>query len=385
MPGIGVNMPQIGQSRCSLLEMTCRVLVVRASRSDVTAATHAGGKDAPVARCCRERTAAVVEALWFYSRVPMLRVVMPVHNGGRFLDAALASVLGDLPEVDAQLVVVDDGSSDDSPAIIARHARDARVSVLTNVAARGVSAALNQGIDAEGEAPTYVAVAEHDDLTVRGRFEAEMAALDADPSLGAVSCNGRYVGADGRVVGRVASGPTSAEAFARQKAEGRAILVPHPCVMYRYSALESVGLYDETFDGAQDLELMNRLIYSGGWQVRQLPFDGIRYRMHSSSMSFAKMSTQRLMDQYIWGRNRATLDGQEFPDFVTWRDGRQLSRGQRLSMARRDRGALMFRRAGMAWLARRPVRFAVNLLGASLLHPRWVLLKLRRLSGAEAV
>lgn len=313
-----------------------------------------------------------------------LRVVMPVHNGGSFLDDAILSVLCDLPSTDAELVVVDDGSTDMSPSVIARHAAaDCRITTIRNDSASGVSRALNTGILHGGPPPDYVAIAEHDDVTLPGRFAAQMAAFEGDARLGAVSCVGRYIGPDGRIVGRVASGPSSPESFANQRNEGRAILVPHPCVMYRAAALDSCGLYDATFDGAQDLELLNRMIYTGGWSVQLLPTQGIHYRMHSASMSFARMRTQRVMDQYIWQRNRASLDGESFPCFESWLANRRLTTRQRLTAARRDQGALMFRRAGLAWLARRRVSFAVNLAGAAILHPRWVALKARRLRGGS--
>lgn len=311
--------------------------------------------------------------------VVRLRVVMPVHNAERYVGEAIQSVLDDLP-TDAEVVIVDDGSSDGSVEIIDRYAdRDPRIVVVRNESASGVSRALNLGISQPGDVE-YIAVAEHDDVTRPGRFEAQIAALDSEPRLGAVSCEGRYVGPDGRVVGRVANGPRGLDEFDQQRNAGVAILVPHPCVTYRASALHDVGPYDETFDGAQDLELMNRLVYTGGWAMVILPVVGIYYRMHPESMSFAKLSAQRQMDRYIWYRNRRILDGEPYLSFADW--SRQVPPLRtRLTRARKDQGALMYRRAGLAWLARRPLSFAVNIAGACLLHPRWVLLKLRVLRG----
>ncbi|WP_245750229.1 glycosyltransferase family 2 protein [Nocardioides terrae] len=301
---------------------------------------------------------------------------MPVHNASQYVDEALRSVLKDLVD-DAEVVIVDDGSTDATAAILKRYVEaDARVTVLTNPAPTGVSRALNQAITRPG-CPEFVAVAEHDDVTLPGRFAAQLAALDDAPDLGAVSSVGRYVGPDGRIVGRFASGPINIEEFEEQRARGKAILIPHPCVMYRRAALDDVGLYDSSFDGAQDLELFNRLIYLGGWRVMTLTTLGIHYRMHAESMSFAKMSAQRAVDNYIWYRNRQVLDNQPYVNFEQWCRERKLTARQRLMYARRDRGALLYRRAGLAWLTRRPISFALNLLGAALLHPRWVLLKVR--------
>src|SRR4051812_17172863 len=99
--------------------------------------------------------------------MPRLSVVMPVYNAGRFLGAALASVLGQSLS-DFELVVVNDGSTDGSEKILADRARDdPRVRVLHQANA-GVVTAVNVGLQhCRGE---YVGRADADDISLPNRF-----------------------------------------------------------------------------------------------------------------------------------------------------------------------------------------------------------------------
>lgn len=90
-----------------------------------------------------------------------LSVIMPVHNGVRFLAPAVESVLGQTMG-DFELICVEDGSTDESPRILDEFAAcDPRIKVL-HTGGRGCSAARNAGMDAaRGE---YIAFIDQDDL-----------------------------------------------------------------------------------------------------------------------------------------------------------------------------------------------------------------------------
>ena len=83
---------------------------------------------------------------------PLVTVIMPVHNGAAFIDEAIASIRTQtLP--DWELLVIDDGSSDDSAARVQRHAaQDARICLIQQPK-QGVAHALNRGMD-EARAPS---------------------------------------------------------------------------------------------------------------------------------------------------------------------------------------------------------------------------------------
>ena len=93
---------------------------------------------------------------------PTVSVIIPVHNGGEWLGAALDGVLAQTL-ADFELIVVDDGSDDGTPQVLADYAaRDTRMSVLTHVSSLGAAAARNDGLDvACGE---YLLFLDADDL-----------------------------------------------------------------------------------------------------------------------------------------------------------------------------------------------------------------------------
>ena len=79
--------------------------------------------------------------------VPLISVVVPVHNGAATLDRALRSVVGQTFP-DWELLAVDDGSSDESASIVGRWAAtDGRIRLIRLDENRGVSAARNVAIE----------------------------------------------------------------------------------------------------------------------------------------------------------------------------------------------------------------------------------------------
>jgi glycosyltransferase involved in cell wall biosynthesis len=118
---------------------------------------------------------------------PLVSVIMPVYNGEAYLAAAIDSVLGQTMQ-DLELVVVDDGSTDGSTAILARYGERIRVLRQANA---GVSAARNAGIaSARGE---FIAFLDSDDWW-ESDFLQEMVAAMADPATAIAYCGWQNVG-----------------------------------------------------------------------------------------------------------------------------------------------------------------------------------------------
>ncbi|HEX2100374.1 MAG TPA: glycosyltransferase [Candidatus Synoicihabitans sp.] len=116
---------------------------------------------------------------------PEVSIVMPVRDAAATLPRALSSVAAQTC-TDWELVVVDDGSSDGTPAILAEWSqREPRLRVLPQ-AREGIVAALTKGLDAARGC--YVARLDADDEMAPARLERQVAALRADASLGLVAC-----------------------------------------------------------------------------------------------------------------------------------------------------------------------------------------------------
>ena len=119
------------------------------------------------------------------SEPPRVSVVIPTHNRAEWLPRAVASVLAQT-WTDFELLIVDDHSTDETPALIARFA-DRRIRSFRHERNMGQSKALNTGIEhARGE---YVAFLDDDDEWLPGKLAAQVALLDAaPPEVGLVYC-----------------------------------------------------------------------------------------------------------------------------------------------------------------------------------------------------
>lgn len=118
---------------------------------------------------------------------PLVSVIMPVYNAGRFLSRAIASVLRQTHS-NLELILIDDCSRDDSRQIMQSSAdRDARIRLLFNEENQGVARTRNTGIRAaSGE---YIALLDSDDLWEETKLERQLALLkekEADIAYGSV-------------------------------------------------------------------------------------------------------------------------------------------------------------------------------------------------------
>lgn len=225
----------------------------------------------------QQRDAAYPKPPQGEAAAPALSVIVSVRDGARYLPPALDDLLAQT-FTRFELIVVDDASSDATPAILRAYARrDARLRVLTNERHRGLPASLNRAL-AAARAP-LVARADADDGYAPDRFERQMARMAAEPGLGVLSCGFRRIDGDGRVTGTRT--PTTGDAFIRfQMLFMNALL--HPGVMFRTALVRQVNGYDEAYWTAQDSDLWARLLPLT--RMDNLPDPLVNYRVHTASV-----------------------------------------------------------------------------------------------------
>jgi len=215
---------------------------------------------------------------------PRVSVVLPVHNGEAFLEDAVQSVLGQTLR-ELELVVVDDGSTDGSPAILAAAAeRDGRVRVVRRERG-GVRNALNHGCAVAAGA--YVARLDADDVALPDRLERQASFLDENPGVGVVG--GAYAVVDAAGARRSVVRPPTGDPELRARLYRYNVLA-HPTVMFRREAFEQAGGY--RLQEVEDYDLWLRI--SERWQLAALPDLVISYRLHAGQASVANVRTQAL-------------------------------------------------------------------------------------------
>jgi GT2 family glycosyltransferase len=171
-------------------------------------------------------------------RQPPITVVVPVHNSADYLSRSLGAIAAsDLPRDAWELIVVDDGSADDSALVAARHA-DTVVKLSSRP--RGPAYARNRGVElARGE----IIVVVDADVCVRPDSLRRLAeSLTADATIGAV--HGAYDSAD-RIGGLVTNFRNLRHCHLQQQAAGEVDYFWAACGAVRRSVLEQVGAFDE--------------------------------------------------------------------------------------------------------------------------------------------
>ncbi len=206
---------------------------------------------------------------------PKVSVLLPVWNAERYLAGAIDSVLGQTL-ADFALLIVDDGSSDGSGALIRRY-RDRRIRRIENEKNLGVTRSLNLGLEqARGR---YVARMDADDLCAPERLERQVAFLDAHPRVVLVASRARRIDARGAELGVVAT-PVDGDTLRRRLRLGNCIV--HGSVMMRADAVRALGGYDESMERAEDYDLWLRLSERHG--IAALPDLLYAWREHDAGV-----------------------------------------------------------------------------------------------------
>lgn len=308
-------------------------------------------------------------------------VVIPVWNGERYLAEAIKSVLAQT-HVDFELIVVDDGSTDQTATIAEDYARmDPRVR-LVRQPNQGVAAARNTGLEvARGE---WVACLDHDDLMLPHRLERQVAFIDEHPRVKVFGSVCQYINAEGR-----ARGGHTIGAPIRSRAEldrlldtGRLIGLTHPSVMMHRDTIRSLGGYDSAMQPAEDLDLWMRVAQAGHLVLQD---DAVltKYRVHSGSVIGAQAAKGARASMFVAARAAARRAGRREPtteEFLAQRRSRPL--GERFREDRQQLGWAYYRRAGAALANSKWLQGLPYLAAAFCLRPLYVAWRLRQqLSG----
>ncbi|MET8680230.1 glycosyltransferase family A protein [Streptomyces sp. NPDC004647] len=175
---------------------------------------------------------------------PAVSVIIPCHNYGRYLPQALDSVLAQT-FCDWELVIVDDGSTDDSAAVaaslVARHP-DRRIRLLEQANA-GVSAARNTGIAAANG--RYILPLDADDVIAPTMLEKTVAVLDGDPDV-TIASTDLFAFTEDDLPPQVMPLPAYSRELLLQR------LIMFYCSLYRREAWVAVGGYNEDMRAGED-------------------------------------------------------------------------------------------------------------------------------------
>jgi glycosyltransferase involved in cell wall biosynthesis len=189
---------------------------------------------------------------------------MAAHNEERFIERALRSCVNQSSPPDAfRVVVVDDGSTDATRRIA--ESFGGNVDVISNGSQLGLPASLNRGL--KHTHTRFVVRVDADDYVHQDFIRILALHLDLNPHMDAVACDYFTVDAHEEHLEHV-----------------NCLERPIGCgVMFRKDLLVELGLYDESFLMAEDLDL--RLRFERRWNISRVELPLYRYRLHGENMT----------------------------------------------------------------------------------------------------
>lgn len=211
---------------------------------------------------------------------PLVSVVIATFNHGEYLPQAIESVLSqDYPHV--ELIIVDDGSTDDTPAVLDRYKDRARIIRQENA---GQASALNRGWNASrGEILAYLG---SDDALERAAVSRAVALLQTAPEAALTYCDYLLIDPASHPIRQMSNGD-----FDRRSLIAELVCYPGPGAFFRRSGYVKAGPWNESLRQIPDFEFFLRLSHTGTF-VR-IPEALARYRVHEGSQSFAQVGIER--------------------------------------------------------------------------------------------
>ncbi len=203
-------------------------------------------------------------------------VIIPAYNHAHYLPQAIQSVL-DQTYTDWEIIVVDDGSTDDTAAVVGEFT-DPRLRYIYQEN-QGLSAARNTGIRAaHGH---YLVFLDADDEWEPEFLRNCIKVLDADDTLAGVYTRNYFIDGNGAILPQLGGQIVTPAAFRNRILEGGGF--PVHVALVRGTVIHEVGLFDTQLTSVEDWDLWIRI--SEHYQMQGIPEPLARYRVYPGSMS----------------------------------------------------------------------------------------------------
>jgi len=284
--------------------------------------------------------------------VKTISVIIPTYNYARFLGEAIDSAFAQTSP-SLEVIVVDDGSTDATPEVLAAYSDRIRVIRQKN---QGVAMARNAGIAAaRGE---YLAFLDSDDAWYPRKLELQLPRFEAEPALGLVHCGAETIDSAGRTLKMSVGGMEGRVAEAMLRLDREVINPQGSSIVVPKRVAEEIGGFDRRLPPSEDWDFCYRIAarYPIGYVAEVL----VRYRLHGRGihMNIARMERSMLialekafadpavqpLRRYSYGRLHRVLAGCYF-------EGRQLG-----SFARNVIESLRYDPRNFGYFAAYPLR-----------------------------
>lgn len=209
---------------------------------------------------------------------PRISVIIPTRDRAHYLGQALDSVFAQTL-APSEIIVVDDGSTDDTRAVLAPLIKEDKIRYFFQEQA-GVSAARNKGISCATS--PFIAFLDSDDIFLPAKLEKQMQVFEKQPDLGFVHCLFSKFDDKGQDLGIRDTSRFSGVIYPAILQEW-SVLMAMPCMLARTEVIKEVGAFDEDMIWAEDMDLWRRI--SRRYAVGIVRDVLVRVRVHPVSIS----------------------------------------------------------------------------------------------------
>jgi glycosyltransferase involved in cell wall biosynthesis len=226
----------------------------------------------------------------------MVHIVLPVYNGARFLPQCLESIREQTYSL-WELIIVNDGSTDDSDTIIQHFIQTSSnpVVYLKLEQNKGIAYGLNLGIQhAKG---SYIARIDADDIMLKERLAVQVKFLEEHPNIDILGSDAIEIDDLGRKISYLKT--LTEDAMIKKELIGRCSML-HPTIMFRAKVFDHKIFYRDLYPVSEDRDLWLRLMPFVHFCNQPLPL--ILRRTHSNQVTMSKkvyVDTFRLTRHYL--------------------------------------------------------------------------------------
>jgi glycosyltransferase involved in cell wall biosynthesis len=207
---------------------------------------------------------------------PLVSVIIATHNRAEFVGQTLKSVL-DQTHKGIEVIVVDDGSTDNTADLLKQY--EGRIKYVYQERSER-SKARNRGV--KHSRGTYIAFLDSDDLWLPEKIERQVQLLNERPDVGVVYTDVQFIDAKGNAYSdEISWDVPKRQVLYEDLMTHNVITGTTSSVMIRRECLDKVGLFDESMDACEDLDLFRRIAQYYTFYKIELPL--VRFRIHPGS------------------------------------------------------------------------------------------------------
>jgi glycosyltransferase involved in cell wall biosynthesis len=224
---------------------------------------------------------------------PAISIVLPAYNAATYIEETISSLLSQT-FTDFELLVVDDGSTDNTVTLV-KTFTDSRIVLIQNTQNLGLVKTLNKAVSLCNG--IYIARMDADDIAGKDRLQLQKDFLDVHSDIAAVAGWVSFINEHGFETGIWDLDRKTNTAAAIKKALLRENCIAHPTVMIRTEVLKKY-LYKESQQHIEDYDLWLRLV-ADGLQIAKVQQPVLFYRVHAASITSSKLKKRNFFFKHF--------------------------------------------------------------------------------------